>query len=72
MSSSSKIDLERDFASGVYLLRPRAPYPPPPAHGIRVYSISVHTWKGGRGGRDEPERRFEGPTVHKSGSKIPT
>jgi hypothetical protein len=29
----------------------------------------MHT---GKGRRDEPERRFEGATVHKAGLKIPT
>jgi hypothetical protein len=44
-------------------LRSRTPYPPPPLHCNRVYSIL-----GGERWRVEPERRLEG---HKAGSKKP-
>jgi hypothetical protein len=43
--------------------------PPPPTHCIRVYRIIIHTRKGGRGGRVEPERRLEGQQVTKLGGK---
>ncbi len=45
---------------------------PPPSHTvycIRIYSILIHTGKGGRGGRDEPERRLEGQQFTKLGRK---
>ncbi len=38
---------------------------------IRVYSILIHTRKGG-GGRVEPEGRLEGKTVQTAEPKIPT
>ena len=43
-----KIDLCRDFAAGIYLSEAQNPiYPPPLSHGIRVYSILIHTRNGG-------------------------
>ena len=41
-----KIDLYRDFAADDYLSEAKNPYPFPPLHCIRVYSILIHTWKG--------------------------
>jgi hypothetical protein len=48
MSSSKKIDLERDFAAGVYLSEAQNPIPPP-LH--TVYGEG----EGKGGGRVEPE-----------------
>jgi hypothetical protein len=45
-----------DFAAGVYLSEARNPIHPL-THCIRVYSIFIHT---GKGGRVEPERTLEG------------
>jgi hypothetical protein len=42
----------------------RTPYPPPLTHCMRTYSILIHTGKG-RGGRVEPEKRFEGQQFRK-------
>jgi hypothetical protein len=67
MSSSKKIDLERDFAAGVYLSEAQNPITPL-THCISVYSILIHTGKGG-GGRVDPWVRWA--TVHKAGWKIP-
>jgi hypothetical protein len=49
--SSKKIDLERDFAAGVYLSEAQNPITPHPhtVH-IRVYCTLIHTGKRGRGG----------------------
>ncbi len=47
MSSSKKIDLERDFAAGVYLSEAQKPIPTPLTHSIGVYRILIHTGKGG-------------------------
>jgi hypothetical protein len=51
MSSSNKIDLERDFAAGVYLSKAENSIPPPPytLYSIRIFSILIHTGNGGRG-----------------------
>jgi hypothetical protein len=62
MSSSKKIDLQRDFAAGVYL---KTPYPT--LQTVYVYtSILIQT---GKGGRVEPERRLEGQKFTKLGRK---
>jgi hypothetical protein len=68
MSSSKKIDLERDFAASIYLSEAQNPIPPL-THCIRLYSVLIHTGKGGGGSAREKVR---GETVHKAGSKIPT
>jgi hypothetical protein len=47
-------------------LSPRTLYPSPPPHTLYTYSH-----REGGGGRAEPERRIEGATAHKAGSKIP-
>ncbi len=55
MALSKNIDLSRDFAAGVfYLSEALLSYdpillPPPLSRCIRVYSILIHTGKGGRG-----------------------
>ncbi len=56
MSPSKKIDLERDFSTGVYLSAP------PPWHTVYVYIY-------GKGGRVEPEKRLEGQQFTKLGRK---
>jgi hypothetical protein len=57
MSSSKKIDLQRDFLADVYLSEAQTPYPSPLKHRIRVYSILIT--QGGEG-EVEPETRLEG------------
>ncbi len=53
-------------------LRPRTPNPPFHTVCIRVYSIHIHTGKGGGGGRESSTRKkVRGATVHKAGSKMP-
>jgi hypothetical protein len=77
MSSSTKIDLLRDFA--VVFNQSEFPSPPmtpylPLTHCIRVYFI-VYTYSHREGGREGGELTIEkvrGATVHKAGSKIPT
>jgi hypothetical protein len=67
--SSKTIVLLRDFSAGVYLSEAQNPMPPPPlTHCINVFSILLHTGKGG-GGRVEPERRLEGQQFTKLGRK---
>ncbi len=61
MSSTKKTDLYRDFAAGVYLVF--NPTPPPLTHCIRILG------NGGRGWRDEPERRLKGQQFTKLGRK---
>jgi hypothetical protein len=59
MSSSKNVDLWREFAAGVYRLRHRTPHPPPPYTPytcIFLYSILIHT---GRGGGDLNHREGE-------------
>jgi hypothetical protein len=46
-------------------LRPRAPYPPPPKHCIRVYRILIYT---GGGGDWTTRDKVRGATVNKAGS----
>ncbi len=70
MLSSKKNNLYWDFAAGDYLSEAQNPIPPPLTHGIRVYSILIHTGKGG--GRVETREKVIGIIVHKAGSKIPT
>jgi hypothetical protein len=70
MSSSKKIDLQRDFAAGVYLTEDQNPIPnsPPLTHCIRLYSIlTVFTQE--RGGGAQPERRRKGKQFTKLGRK---
>jgi hypothetical protein len=45
MLSSKKIDLEGDFAAGVYLSAVQNPIPPSHTHCIRVYRIVTQTGK---------------------------
>jgi hypothetical protein len=81
MSSSKKIDLQRDFAAGVYLSEAQNPILPPPLYTVYVYTCILYTvylftlGSGGVGvgvfGSVKPEIREEG-TFHKAGSKIPT
>jgi hypothetical protein len=64
-----KFTCKRDFAAGVYLSEGPEPHLRPLKHCICVYGILIHTWKGGRLGRVEPERRFEGQRFTKLGRK---
>jgi hypothetical protein len=66
--SSKKIDLYSGFAAGVYMFEAQNPIPPTLTHCIRVYSILIHTGKGGRG-ESEPERRLEEQQFTKLGRK---
>jgi hypothetical protein len=50
MSSEKNLPV-KGLAAGVYLSEAQNLKPPPPPSGIRVYSILIHTGKGG--GRDE-------------------
>jgi hypothetical protein len=49
LSSSKNIDLQRDFATGVYLSEAHNPIPPPLTLCERVYRILIHIEKGVRG-----------------------
>ncbi len=49
MSSSKQIDLLRDFAVGVYLSEAQNPTPHPYTLYTCIYSILIHTGKGGGG-----------------------
>jgi len=71
MSSSKKLTCKGDFAAGVYLSEAQNPIPPL-TYCIRVYSILIHTGKGGRGEERGTREKVRGATVHKAGSKIPT
>jgi hypothetical protein len=59
-----------DFAAGVYLSEPGTE--PNTPHLTHLYMYTVYLFTKGRGRRIEPERRLEGDTVQKAGSKIPT
>jgi hypothetical protein len=50
-------------------LRHRTPYPPTLTHCVPVYSILIHTGKGGAGGRGEPQRTLEGKQFTMLGQK---
>ncbi len=65
MSSTQKIDQQRDFAAGVYLSDAQNPIPHPP------YTLYIQGKVGGGGeeGRAEPKRRFEGQQFTKPGRK---
>jgi hypothetical protein len=73
-SLSKKIDLQRDFAAGVFYpseapFPPMTPYSLPPfPHCIRVYSILIPT---GRGGGANQREGYMGKSSQ-SRSKIPT
>ncbi len=71
MSSSKKMDLNRDFAAGVYFSEAQNPIPPPPllthCMTVRVYCTVYSDRKEGRG--VEPERRLEGQQFTKLGRK---
>ncbi len=54
-----------DFAAGVYLSA--APSPLMTPYCIRVYSIHIHT---GKGGEMSQREGYIGATVRKAGSKI--
>ncbi len=68
-----KTNPQRDFAAGVYLSEAQNPIPSPPytLYIICVYSIPIHTRKGGGGGggRVETERRLEGQQFTELGRK---
>ncbi len=70
-----KIDLERDFALGVYLSEAQNPVPPPPPPyklytGTCIQFTYSHR-EGGRGGESWTREKGREATVHKAGSKIP-
>jgi hypothetical protein len=71
MSSSKKFDRERDFPADNHLSEAQNPITLPLTHCVRVYSLLIHTGKGG-GGRVEPGRRLERQQFTNLGSKIPT
>ncbi len=74
MLSYKKLTCKGTLRPVLICLKPRTPYPPPPhlTHCIRIYSILIHTWKGGGGERVETERRLEGQQFTNLGRKIPT
>ncbi len=57
MSSSKKITYKGTLRQVFICLRPRTPYPPPRTHYIRlrVYSILIHTGRGGGGEMNQIE-----------------
>ncbi len=65
MSSSKEIDLQMDFAAGVYLSETQSPIPP------LTHSMCIqYTYSHCEGGwRVEPERRLEGQQFTKLGGK---
>jgi hypothetical protein len=74
MSSSTKIDLYRDFAAVVYLFEAQNPILPPYTLYTRLkYTYSHREWRRGGGGSLTREK-VRGATlkVQKAGSKIPT
>jgi hypothetical protein len=48
---------------------PMTPYYPPLTHCIRVYSILIHTERGGGGGIANQSEGSKGATVYKAGQK---
>jgi hypothetical protein len=59
-----KIDLQRDFAAGVYLAGAHNPIPP--LHIVYVYTVYrtyIHT---GNGGRGLNQREGDRATIHKA------
>jgi hypothetical protein len=52
MSSSKKID----FAVGVYLSEAQSPHIPPPLQTVCVYTVQIHTGKGGKCNQRDGER----------------
>jgi hypothetical protein len=69
--SSKNFLQKRDFAAGVFIwLRPRTPNLSPLTHCIlvRVYSILIHTGKGGKG-KSSSREKGRGATVDKPESK---
>ncbi len=71
MSSSEKIELQRDFTAGVYLSEAQNPIPPPLSHTVYVYTgyLFTHRREGGGGGESQPERRLEGQQFTMLGRK---
>jgi hypothetical protein len=66
MSSAKKIyPGKEDFGAGVYLPQAQNPITPPPlTHCISVYSIPIHTGKGGE--ELNQTEGYRGATVHKA------
>jgi hypothetical protein len=65
MSSSKKIDLERDFAACVYLSEAQNPIPP-----YTLYTCIQYTYSDREGGGVTREK-VRLATVHKIGLKLP-
>jgi hypothetical protein len=55
MSSSKKMDLQKEFAAGVYLSEAQSPIPPPPVHTVYVYTVLLFTQ--GRGEKESLNQR---------------
>ncbi len=68
MSSSKKIDLQRDFAADDYMSEAQNPIPPPP---YTLYTCIQYTYSHREGGREESwtREKVRGARVHKARSK---
>ncbi len=73
MLSSKKLTCKGTLMQVFICPRPITPYPHPLTHCVSVYSILIHTGKGGvEGRRVKLKIKGEGQLFPKAGSKIPT
>jgi hypothetical protein len=70
MSSSTKIDLYKDFAAGVHLSEAHNSLPPP-LYTVCVFTVHLFTQGRGVVGESLTRDKGKGATVHNAGSKIP-
>ncbi len=72
MPSTKKIDLQGDFAAGVYLSEAQNPILHA-LHTVYVYTVylfNIRTGKGGGAGEIWTREKGRGATVHKAGQKF--